>query len=132
MGGTDRGAAAGCGAADDQLTDPEVCALGRYEIHNLVLDLEDARAIQWRPGYVPDPTPGALDFGGWTWRYDLTSRGSHACEVVHTDDWSAVGPGPREYLAFPPFPRTTSRTRCSTSLTWSRTGRPSRQPPPRP
>jgi hypothetical protein len=24
--------------------------------------------------------------------------------VTHTYDWSGVGPGPREYLEFPPFP----------------------------
>jgi uncharacterized protein YndB with AHSA1/START domain len=77
---------------------------GNYEIHNLVLELEQDRVIAWRPGFVKDPSTGELDFGGWTWRYDLTPMGAHACEVVHTYDWSAVGPGPREYLEFPPFP----------------------------
>jgi hypothetical protein len=77
---------------------------GSYQIHNLVLELEQDRAIAWRPGYVADEGTGELGFGGWTWRYDLTPRGPHACEVTHTYDWSAVGPGPREHLDFPPFP----------------------------
>lgn len=76
---------------------------GSYEIHNLVLEFEQDRVIAWRPGFVEDASTGELGFGGWTWRYDLTPRGPHACEVVHTYDWSAVGPGPREYLTFPPF-----------------------------
>ena len=77
---------------------------GNYEMHNLVLDFEQDRVIAWRPGFVEDASTGELGFGGWTWRYDLSPRGEHACEVVHTYDWSAVGPGPREHLEFPPFP----------------------------
>ena len=77
---------------------------GDYEIHNLVLDFESPRVISWRPGYVDDHTTGELDFGGWVWRYDLTELGPNLTEVTHTYDWSAVGPGPREYLQFPPFP----------------------------
>ncbi len=77
---------------------------GNYEIHNLVWLFDQDRAIAWRPGFVEDPRSGTLGFGGWTWRYDLRPLGSQACEVTHTYDWSAVGPGPREYLEFPPFP----------------------------
>lgn len=77
---------------------------GNYEMHNLVLDFEQDRVIAWRPGFVQDASTGRLGFGGWTWRYDLTPYGPHACEVTHTYDWSAVGPGPREHLDFPPFP----------------------------
>lgn len=77
---------------------------GNYEIHNLVWLFDQDRAIAWRPGFVEDPRTGQLGFGGWTWRYDLRPLGSQACEVTHTYDWSAVGPGPREYLEFPPFP----------------------------
>jgi uncharacterized protein YndB with AHSA1/START domain len=77
---------------------------GNYEMHNLVVEFEHARTIAWRPGFVEDPSTGELGFGGWSWRYDLTPSGAHGCEVVHTYDWSAVGPGPREHLEFPPFP----------------------------
>ncbi len=77
---------------------------GSYQMHNLVLEFEQDRAIVWRPGYVTDAGTGELGFGGWTWRYDLTPCGPHACEVVHTYDWSAVGAGPRERIEFPPFP----------------------------
>jgi hypothetical protein len=74
-----------------------------YETHNLVLDFERPRVISWKPGYVVQET-GELDFGGWVWRYDLVELGPDATEVTHTYDWSGVGPGPREYLQFPPFP----------------------------
>lgn len=77
---------------------------GSYEMHNVVLDLEQDRAVAWRPGFVEDVSTGRLGFGGWTWRYDLTPSGTDACRVVHTYDWSAVGPEPRTYLEFPPFP----------------------------
>lgn len=77
---------------------------GDYEIHNLVLDFEQPRVISWRPGYVEDPKSGELGFGGWVWRYDLAEVGPDETEVTHTYDWSAVGPEPREYLQFPPFP----------------------------
>lgn len=77
---------------------------GNYEMHNLVIDFVQDRVIAWRPGFVADERSGELGFGGWTWRYDLTPRGTDACEVTHTYDWSAVGPQPREHLDFPPFP----------------------------
>src|SRR3954468_2305615 len=31
------------------------------------------RVISWKPGYV-SPATGKLEFGGWIWRYDLTSQ----------------------------------------------------------
>lgn len=75
---------------------------GHYEMHNEVLAFDPPYAISWRPGYVGEG--GDLEFGGWVWRYDLVPRGDDACEVTLTYDWSAVGPGPREHLSFPPFP----------------------------
>lgn len=77
---------------------------GNYEIHNLVVEFKKEQAISWRPGFVQEASTGELGFGGWTWRYDLAPVGAHACQVVHTYDWSAVGAGPREHLEFPPFP----------------------------
>jgi hypothetical protein len=77
---------------------------GDYEIHNVVIAFERDRVIAWRPSYVDQAEPGGLGSGGWTWRYDLMPRGPDTTEVTHTYDWSAVGPGPREYLDFPPFP----------------------------
>ena len=76
---------------------------GDYQMSNEVLAFEPPRAISWRPGYVSDET-GELEFGGWVWRYDLTEVGADETEVTLTYDWSAVGPGPREYIKFPAFP----------------------------
>ena len=76
---------------------------GTYEMSNLVVDFDPPRVISWRPGYVSQET-GELEFGGWVWRYDLTPRGPAEVSVTLTYDWSAVGPGPRSYLEFPPFP----------------------------
>src|SRR5690625_5188208 len=76
---------------------------GDYEISNLVLEFDPPHTVSWRPVYV-SPDSGDLEFGGWIWRYDLTALGSGRTRVIHTYDWSEVGPGPREYLEFPPFP----------------------------
>jgi hypothetical protein len=76
--------------------------VGSYEIHNLVLAFELSRVIAWKPGYV-SPETGEVEFGGWTWRYDLTQLGPDRSEVTLSYDWSAVGPGPRDYLDCPPF-----------------------------
>ena len=66
-----------------------VGAGGRYEIHNLVIDLEPDRAIAWRPSqYTPD---GSLTSGGWTWRYDLDPA-PDGTRVRLTYDWSATPP----------------------------------------
>ena len=77
---------------------------GAYEILNLVVDFERPRAIEWKPGSLEVEGDGDLGFGGWTWRYDLVELGPDSTEVTHTYDWSGVGPGPREYIEFPPFP----------------------------
>ena len=86
-------------------------------MHNLVVDFEQDRAIAWRPGFVEDASTGELGFGGWTWRYDLTSYGADACRVTHTYDWSAVGPEPASAWSSHRSPTTTSRTRCTTWAT---------------
>jgi uncharacterized protein YndB with AHSA1/START domain len=74
-----------------------------YEIANQVEVFDRPHAISWKPGY--DPGDGALRFGGWIWRYDLTDLGPSETEVRLSYDWSAVPEdvrktGPR----FPPFP----------------------------
>ncbi|WP_151524189.1 SRPBCC family protein [Serinicoccus kebangsaanensis] len=76
---------------------------GNYDIVNEVLDLDAPHVISWRPGYVG--SDGELEFGGWVWRYDLEQLGPDRTRVVLSYDWSAVGPGPRGYLDFPPFPQ---------------------------
>ena len=75
---------------------------GDYEISNLVLEFEPPQVISWKPGYLSHES-GELEFGGWIWRYDLAELATDLTEVTHTYDWSQVGPGPREYLQFPPF-----------------------------
>jgi hypothetical protein len=52
------------------------------------------------PGY--DSGDG-LRFGGWIWRYDLTSLGPSETEVTLTYDWSAVPEKVRQQGQFPPF-----------------------------
>ncbi|MFR9802991.1 polyketide cyclase [Pseudonocardia sp. RS010] len=74
---------------------------GHYAVANEVDVLEPPRAIGWRPGQEKDD--GRLEFGGWTWRYDLASRGPAETEVTLTYDWSVVPQAVREYLHFPPF-----------------------------
>lgn len=72
-----------------------------YEIANKLLVCDPPRAISWLPGYVADD--GTLEFGGWTWRYDLTPAGQSETGVKLTYDWSAVPRAPRERIRFPPF-----------------------------
>jgi uncharacterized protein YndB with AHSA1/START domain len=76
---------------------------GSYEMANQVLAFEPPRVISWQPGYLSQET-GRLEFGGWTWRYDLTPLSPGETRVTLTYDWSAVGPGPRQRIQFPPFP----------------------------
>ena len=76
---------------------------GAYRTANEITALETGRVIAWRTGEIDEGT-GALTFAGWWWRYDLAPAGPGRNEVVHTYDWSAVGPGPRRYLEFPMFP----------------------------
>lgn len=74
---------------------------GNYQIANKVQVFDAPRAIGWVPG--TEKEDGQLEFGGWTWRYDLASLGPAETEVTLTYDWSAVPPRIREYLKFPPF-----------------------------
>jgi uncharacterized protein YndB with AHSA1/START domain len=74
---------------------------GGYRTANRVHVLDPPRAIGWTPG--TEDGAGRLEFGGWTWRYDLTPRGPAVTDVTLTYDWSAVPDSIRAYLAFPPF-----------------------------
>lgn len=74
---------------------------GNYQMANKVQVLDSPRAIGWLPG--TDKDDGELEFGGWTWHYDLAPLGPSETEVTLTYDWSAVPQSIREYLQFPPF-----------------------------
>lgn len=74
---------------------------GAYRVANQVQVLDPPRALGWRTGQETDD--GRLEFGGWTWRYDLAPRGPSATEITLTYDWSAVPPSIRERIPFPPF-----------------------------
>ncbi|WP_103381458.1 SRPBCC family protein [Pseudonocardia dioxanivorans] len=74
---------------------------GHYQMANRVEVFAQDRAIGWRPGQENER--GELEFGGWTWRYDLTPAGPSETRVRLTYDWSAVPQHIREYIAFPPF-----------------------------
>jgi hypothetical protein len=64
--------------------------------------LDPPRAIAWLTGYEKDD--GQLEFGGWTWRYDLVAHGPSGTEVTLTYDWSAVPQFVRDRgIQFPPF-----------------------------
>jgi hypothetical protein len=74
-----------------------------YQMANKVLVCDFPCAISWLPGYdaAGDGNP---QFGGWTWRYDLTRVSPSKTEVKLSYDWSAVPQSPRERIQFPPFP----------------------------
>ena len=74
---------------------------GNYQMANKVQVIDPPHAIGWLPGTEKDD--GHLEFGGWTWRYDLAPLGPSETEVTLTYDWSAVPQFIREYLQFPPF-----------------------------
>jgi hypothetical protein len=74
---------------------------GNYQMANKVQVLGPPRAIGWLPG--TEKGDGQLEFGGWTWRYDLAPLGPSQTEVTLTYDWSAVPQFIREYIQFPPF-----------------------------
>jgi uncharacterized protein YndB with AHSA1/START domain len=74
---------------------------GEYRMANQVQVLDPPHSIGWLPGQEKDD--GRLEFGGWTWRYDLVPLGPAETAVTLTYDWSAVPPYIREYIAFPPF-----------------------------
>lgn len=53
-----------------------------YEMVNRVEVFDRPRAIAWQPGAEPRHIPGhpnpdddTVDYGGWSWRYDLTPVG---------------------------------------------------------
>jgi activator of Hsp90 ATPase-like protein len=75
---------------------------GGYQTANRVKVFDPPSAISWEPGYHADD--GSLQYGGWTWRYDLDPAGPSRTKVTLTYDWSAVPDSIREYLHFPPFP----------------------------
>ena len=74
---------------------------GNYEVANKVHVIDPPRAIGWLTGYAKED--GQLDFGGWSWRYELVPLGPSESDVTLTYDWSAVPPHIREYIQFPPF-----------------------------
>jgi hypothetical protein len=75
---------------------------GDYQTVNKVQVLDPPRAIGWLTGH--DKGDGQLEFGGWTWRYDLAPLSSSQTEVTLTYDWSAVPQLIRDRgIAFPPF-----------------------------
>jgi uncharacterized protein YndB with AHSA1/START domain len=72
-----------------------------YEMANRVEVFDRPSAIGWQPGQGDDDAN--LDFGGWTWRYDLKPVGQSQTEVTLTYDWSKVPQETREHIGFPPF-----------------------------
>lgn len=74
---------------------------GEYQMANRVEVLDAPRAIGWLPGQ--EQADGELQFGGWTWSYDLTPVGPSQTEVTLTFDWSAVPQELRQHIQFPPF-----------------------------
>ncbi|MWA15815.1 polyketide cyclase [Streptomyces sp. BA2] len=74
---------------------------GDYQVANKVQVLDPPRAIAWLTG--EEKEDGRLEFGGWSWRYDLAPLGPSETQVTLTYDWSAVPQFIREYLKFPPF-----------------------------
>lgn len=75
---------------------------GHYETANRVEVLDPPRAITWQPGqYVAGS--GELQFGGWTYGYDLAAADDGGTDVTLIYDWSAVPAFIREYISFPPF-----------------------------
>lgn len=74
---------------------------GNYQVANKVRVLDPPHAIGWLTGYKNDD--GHLEFGGWSWRYDLAPFGPSETQVTLTYDWSAVPQSIREYIEFPPF-----------------------------
>ncbi|MDA2891665.1 SRPBCC family protein [Mycolicibacterium sp. BiH015] len=75
---------------------------GHYEMANKVIAFDRDRAIAWEPGQEGED--GVVEFGGWTWRYDLEPVDTVQTRVTLTYDWSAVPPMLREHIQFPPFP----------------------------
>ncbi len=75
---------------------------GDYQVVNKVQVLDPPRTIGWLTGQ--DKGGGDLEFGGWSWRYDLAPLGTSETEVTLTYDWSAVPQFIRDRgIQFPPF-----------------------------
>ncbi|MFD4369523.1 SRPBCC family protein [Rhodococcus sp. NPDC058521] len=74
---------------------------GAYEMANRVEVFDAPRAISWVPGQ--ENGNGKIEYGGWTWRYDLEPNGAGSTVVTLTYDWSAVPSYIREEIQFPPF-----------------------------
>lgn len=81
-----------------------------YEMSNRVEVFDRPRAIGWQPGSEtrhipghPHPEAAGIEYGGWTWRYDLEPVGADRTDVTLTYDWSHVSPHHRD-IEFPPFP----------------------------
>jgi hypothetical protein len=72
-----------------------------YEVANRVEVFDPPHAIAWQPGQGPEDAN--LEFGGWTWRYDLSAVSPSQTAVTLTYDWSAVPTAVREHIGFPPF-----------------------------
>lgn len=70
-----------------------------YQMANKVLVCDPPRAISWEPGQDV-AGDGNLQFGGWTWRYDLTPVSQSETEVRLSYDWSAVPQFLREHIQF--------------------------------
>jgi len=66
-----------------------VAAGGRYEMQNVVLGIEPGRSIAWEPASRGES--GAIEGGGWYWRYDLEDRGEDTL-VRLSYDWAATPP----------------------------------------
>ncbi|OEV03915.1 SRPBCC domain-containing protein [Streptomyces oceani] len=77
---------------------------GHYEMANQVRVFDPPHALAWEPGQDA-AGDGELQFGGWTWRYDLKPVGQDETEVTLTYDWSRVpSVMQEEFGGFPPFP----------------------------
>lgn len=75
---------------------------GNYEMANNVIAFQPDRTLAWEPGQAG--ADGEIEYGGWTWRYDLEPLGEQQTRVTLTYDWSAVPAELREHIQFPPFP----------------------------
>ena len=75
---------------------------GHYEMANKITAYQADRTIGWEPGQAGPG--GSIEFGGWTWCYNLDAVDDQQTRVTLTYDWSAVPPALREHIQFPPFP----------------------------
>lgn len=74
-----------------------------YEMANRVEVFDPPYAIAWLPGQGDDDAH--VEYGGWTWRYDLDPVDEDRTQVTLTYDWSAVPAALRAEIEFPPFDR---------------------------